>query len=338
MKNTLVRDLRPPMRVHDVFLVVEKKTAATRDGRPYVHLVLRDRTGTIRAVKWDADLQAFESIETGDYVEVRGDVSTHQDTPQIKIEAIRKHTDAVDPLDFLPQSSKDADQMMAEIFRLVESVQNPMLARLLRAFFDDQELVVRFKSAPAALKVHHAYLGGLLEHTLSVTQLCDMVSRHYPQLDRDLLVSGALLHDIGKIEEMSWTTAIQLTDSGNFVGHVVAGAMSVDRVISAIPGFDPSLRMKVLHLLLSHHGKREFGAPVLPGMRESLVLHYVEDMDAKVKMFDEAVAEGGDEPWTAFHNKFERHLYRGRREEPGGAPAEILDSDEDADYDPFADE
>ena len=311
MKSIFVQDLRQGARINDVFLVGEKRVGQSTNGAPYVHLVLRDRTGSIKAVKWEADMSEFDRIGQGDYVEANGVVTTYKNALQIRLDQCHKYDGEVDYSDFLPKTTKNVDEMMASVMSLVESVRHPQLRQLLDRLFGDPSFRDAFKSAPAARSVHHAYIGGLIEHTLSVAKLCKSIASNYPNMNRDLLVAGALLHDIGKTEEIVWETSIDYTDVGHFIGHVVAGAMKVESAIREIPDFDPDLRMEFLHLMLSHHGLREFGAPVLPSTREAIALHYIEDMDAKVNMFENAVAAPGDERWTGFHSKLERNLYRG---------------------------
>ena len=339
MKTTFVENLRPNARVRDVFLVGEKKMGlSSSNGAPYVHVTLKDRTGAIKAVKWDADLEAFADINQGDYVLAEGLVTIYKDNPQIRLDSCRKYAGATDREDFLPQTSKNIDEMLASVMDLVRSVKQLQLKALLDRFFADQPFLERFKAAPAAVSVHHAYIGGLLEHTLSVAQMCDLISAQYPELDRDLLVAGALLHDIGKTEEIAWTHSIEYTDAGHFVGHVVSGAMQVESAIASIPDFDRELKMKFLHLMLSHHGKREYGAPVLPGTREAIALHYIEDMDAKLKMFEEALADGGKERWTTHHIRFERRLYRGAPDEDKRETKDLAAGEDIEAPDAFADE
>ena len=339
MKKTFVENLASGNKIRDVFQVADKKVGqSSSNGAPYVHLALKDRTGSIKAVIWDADLDVFADINQGDYVAVEGFVSIYKNAPQIKLDSCRKYTGPIDRQDFIPRTSKNVDEMLASILKLVESVKHHQLRNLLDYFFQDTALLDQFKTAPAAVSVHHAYVGGLIEHTLSVAQLCSLVAECYQELDRDLLVAGALLHDIGKIEEISWDSLIEYTDTGHFIGHVVSGTMKVESAISAIPDFDPELKMKFLHLMLSHHGKREFGAPVLPATREAIALHYIEDMDAKLRMFEEALAEGGKERSTGYHSRFERRLYRGS---PGVERSETEDlpiQEETENSDVFADE
>ena len=322
-----------------MFLVGEKKVGlSSSNGAPYVHITLKDRTGAIKAVKWDADLEAFADINQGDYVVAEGLVTIYKDNQQIRLDSCRKYSGATDREDFLPQTSKNIDEMLASVLELARSVKQPQLKALLDRFFDDQAFLEQFKTAPAAVSVHHAFIGGLLEHTLSVAQTCDLVSAQYPELDRDMLVAGALLHDIGKIEEIGWTHSIEYTDAGHFVGHVVSGAMKVESAISNIPDFDRELKMKFVHLMLSHHGKREYGAPVLPGTREAIALHYIEDMDAKLKMFEEALADGGKERWTTHHSRFERRLYRGAPDEEKRETNGLVAGEDTEETEVFADE
>ena len=314
MKSFYVDNLRDGIRVEDVFLVSSKSIGRTQEGATFVRLKLMDRTGSIDAIKWDAPETVCSGISVDDYVQARGIVGKYKDKLQLVLDNVRKHGDKVDPTDFLPRCPKDARQMLADLRVVMATVQHPQLKALLALLFDDPEFVEKFSAAPAALKIHHAYIGGLLEHSLSVAQLCDVVALHYPEVNRDLLITAAILHDIGKIDEFAWSKSIRYTDSGHLVGHVVSGAMKVDEAAGKIPDFHPLLRMILTHMILSHHGEKEFGSPKRPKSIESIVLHRVEDLDAKVKTFAEAVAPNGHssetEMWTERHWLLDRPLLR----------------------------
>ena len=315
MKNFYVDKLREGMRVEDVFLVGGKSVGRTQDGKLFVRLKLSDRAGAIDGIKWDATEALCSSLAVDDYVSVRGIVNKYKDKLQVLIDGVRKHTEDIDPADFIPATSKDISKMLADLRTIIDTVQQPQLRGLLGYFFENAEFVAKFSTAPAAKAVHHAYIGGLLEHSLSVTQLCDLVAGHYPELDRDLLITTAALHDIGKIEEFSWTKTIQYTDAGHLVGHLVGGAMMVDAAAEELGDFHPFMRLLLKHMILSHHGEYEFGSPKRPKTMEALVLHHVEDMDAKVEMFAEAVGAPGEnadgEMWTERHWLLNRPLLKG---------------------------
>ncbi len=310
MKSSYVKDLKTNDRVRDIFYVAEKRIQFAKTGKPYVRLRLEDRTGSIWSLKWDIDPDTFDIFE-GDFILIEGLVEEYQGDKQIKFTYCKKYTDKLDPTDFLPKTDKNIDQLFESLYAIASSVQDKDLSRLLAVFLNDNDFVEQFKHAPAGCSIHHGYIGGLLEHTVSVATLADAIASHYPKINRDILVTGAILHDIGKIDEISWTKTIEFTDLGHFIGHVAAGALKIEKAIESIPGFDHEKRLQFLHLMLSHHGKREYGAPILPGTREAIVLHYIEDMDAKVKMFDEAIEEeSGTAKWTRQHKQLERSLYR----------------------------
>ena len=341
MKSTFVEDLRDGDHVDDVFLIVSKSLRTTRAGAPFVRIELRDRTGNVTAVKWDAGSEFYEKVPEETVARVIGNVRKHDGNLQIIIDQIIKPAGETDPADFLPCSARNPEEMLSELRGLILTIQNPHLQALLNKFFSDQYFVSRFASAPAAQKIHHAYIGGLLEHTLSVANLCSVAADHYTFIDRDILITGGILHDIGKIEEFSWDGVIKYTDKGRLVGHIVGGAKMVSDMIDSIEGFDPLLKIVIEHLILAHHGVPEFGAARLPQCLEAFVLHYLEDMDAKVNIIREAIKQkSGDDAglWTDKHFLFERSLFRGIPAE--NEPAEIISLEDmiDKDYDPFSDD
>jgi 3'-5' exoribonuclease len=344
MKNSYVSDLRDGARVDDFFLICSKSLGHTQDGSPYVRLKLGDRTGTIDAIKWDASETMYSGLSGDDFVWVRGTVTTYNEKLQIKIDSFRRYTDKADPADFLPRSERDIDEMLSEMLAIVASVRHPHLRELLDSFFGDQELLSKFSTAPAAQKIHHGYIGGLLEHSLSVAKMSDLAASHYPRVDRDLLVTGAILHDIGKIEEFCWDKSIKYSNTGHLVGHIVTGALMVEKAAERINGFHPLLKLTLMHMILAHHGQKDWGSPKRPKSIESLVLHYIEDLDAKVNTFQQAVGgpEAGDEAdlFTDRHWLFERPLFRGLPRSvmrPWDDEPEPSEPSE-ADHDPFAEE
>ncbi len=334
MKNTFVADLRDGTRIDDVFLVVSKSLRTTRTGSPFVRMELRDRTGCVTAVKWDAGEEFYTRIQEETVMRIIGSVSRHDGNIQIVIEQVARPTEESDPRDFLPCSSRKPEEMLSDLRKLISTVRNQQLKALLDRFFNDPSFVSRFITAPAAQKIHHAYIGGLLEHTLSVVQLCNMAASQYAFIDRDLLITGAILHDIGKIDEFSWNGVIKYTDKGRLIGHIVEGARMVRDAMDSIEGFDPLRKMVVEHLILSHHGMPEFGAARLPQCLEAFVLHYLEDMDAKINVIHEAIKRGaldGEGLWTEKHFLFDRSLFRGipagEAEEPEPSSSEDIEDE-----------
>ncbi len=287
-----VADLRIGEPVETSFLLRRCSLRKTRSGQPYLALEFCDRSGTIAARMWDDAEATVGAVSEGDYVIVEGVVESWQSAPQIKVDRLaRADADGIDPGDYLRASERDIDEMYDELLGIVETVQNEHLQALLRATFADPDVSRRFRCAPGGVLLHHAWVGGLLEHTLSVIRLAMKAADHYPEIDCDLLVTGACLHDLGKIWELSYDQSFDYTEDGRLVGHLVLESTWLARQIDAIDGFPVSLRRHVLHLLASHHGKHEHGAPVQPATREALVLHYVDDLDSKMGAMEAAIAE-----------------------------------------------
>lgn len=346
MKRFYVGNLREGSKIEDVFLVASKSIATTRTGSPYLRMRLADRTGEIEAVKWEVTETETARLKEDDYIFISATASTYRDSLQLTIDSLRKWSDEVDPADFLRCSTKNVDEMMTQLRELLENVSNPHLKRLLGSFFDDDEFSLQFQQAPAAKTNHHACVGGLLEHTLSVTKMCVELAKLYPQLDKDLLLTGAALHDIGKVEEFSWTGSIKYSEAGVLVGHLVGGAMMVKKAADEIEDFDPLLSIALQHLILSHHGSREYGSPKLPKSIEALALHCADDLDAMIAMFEKAIEDsdgnGDSGLFTKRHFLLQRLIFKGHRrqeEDQKQEPTEEVNLDSfTADYDPFADD
>lgn len=343
MKNWYVSGLQDGTRVDDVFLVVAKSMGYTHDGSPFMRLKLSDRTGVIDAIKWDVSEDTGYEVSNDQFLKIRGVVTTYNGKQQVKIDSFRPYNDKIDPTDFLPRAERDIEEMLAELMKFVRAVEHPQLKALLDYFFSDQNFLSRYSSAPAAQKIHHAYIGGLLEHSLSVAVLCDFVASHYSGIDKDLLMTGAILHDIGKIEEFCWDKSIRYSDAGHLVGHVVGGATMIGNAIDNIKDFQPLLKLVLIHMILSHHGQKDWGSPKRPKCLESIILHYVEDLDAKVNTFQLAAGKGEpvDEKnlWTERHWVFDRPLFKGLPRSTTDSSSEAsFTNDDESDYDPFADE
>ncbi len=315
MAKVLVEELEPGMTVESAFVVKRKALMDFRNkpGR-YLALTLADRTGEVTARMWDNADAAAKQFDEGDVVEVTGKVDRYQGSTQIIIQKLRKLPEAdIDAAEFIPTSPADPKEMLAIIRDAISRVTNPYLKELLDKFFNDEAFVADFITSPAGRALHHAYIGGLAEHTATLVKACEALCEIYPDIDRDLLLCGAILHDIGKIQELSCGTTIDYTDAGRLVGHVTLGAETVVRRAEAIEGFPESLRMILWHLLISHHGQREWGAPVEPMTLEALVLHYLEYMDSRVNMFraSRKAAEGTGRTWSDWDRGLERYLYLG---------------------------
>lgn len=312
MKTCYISNLRDGDLIDDVFLICSKSFSMTQNGAQYARIRLADRSGQIEAMHWDAGDSAYAGIAVDDYVQVRGQVSMYRDKLQIRIDSLRKYNDNVDPADFLPVCPKDRIKLRQELMKKVESVEHPHLRKLLSMFFDDEKFVEVFCAAPAASKVHHAYIGGLLEHAVSVAELCDVICGCRPEINRDLLITGALLHDMGKTEELSWSRSIKYTDNGQLLGHIMIGASMVEHAAEKIADFHPMLKMLLVHMILSHHGETEYGSPKRPKCLEALVLHFVDDIDAKINSFQQAVSSiENNGSWTERNWVFDRPLFKG---------------------------
>jgi 3'-5' exoribonuclease len=263
------------------FAVSAKSVRSKKDGSLYFALILSDGTGQAEARMWEtADAGEFEA---GDIVKVRGQVSRYQERFQISVERIRRAEPGEFVLsDFLPRTERDVDELWAELNRYIESFTDPHLKSLLRLFLDDGEIAAALREAPAAKSMHHAWIGGLLEHVVSLLGICDLAAKYY-SVHRDLLLTGAVLHDIGKLQELRWGTSFDYTVEGQLLGHITIGVGMIEQRIAALPDFPPALRMLVSHMVLSHHGRYEFGSPKLPMIPEALLLHYLDDMDAKMQ-------------------------------------------------------
>ena len=280
------------------FLVLAKQQRTTKQNKPYLSLTLGDKTGPIEGRVWElGDPRIAKDFERGDMVKVRGSVSRYDDRAQVKVDQLRKALEGeADKMDMLPATSCDVAALWTALQAVVASITNPDLKRLLEALLDDPALAQAYRLAPAARQLHHAWLGGLLEHVVSLLGLADRVASHYPMLDRDLLVTGVILHDIGKIRELSWDTGFDYTVEGVLLGHIQMGVDLAEKTIAGLPGFPDRLRTLVLHMILSHHGKLEFGSPKLPMIPEALVLNFVDDLDAKMQAmaseFEKSAREG----------------------------------------------
>ena len=280
------------------FLVLAKQQRTTRSNKPYLNLILGDKTGQIEGRVWDpGDPRIAKDFERGDMVKVRGSFSRYEDRAQVKVDQLRKALAAeADKMDMLPATSCDVSALWARLEASVESLANADQKRLLKALLADSAMAQAYREAPAARQLHHAWLGGLLEHVVSLLGMADRVAAHYALLDRDLLVAGVILHDIGKIRELVWETGFDYTVEGVLLGHIQMGVDLVEKTIAGLPGFPDRLRTLVLHMILSHHGKLEFGSPKLPMIPEALVLNFLDDLDAKMQAmtseFEKSAREG----------------------------------------------
>jgi len=301
MKDIFVSDLAgfEDGRVFDgFFLLLSRQQRSTKTNKPYLNLILSDKTGQLEGRVWDpTDPRIAKDIDKGDIVKARGCVSRFDDRLQMKIEQLRRASAGeTDKADMLPATTYDVDELWRELMGFVESFTEPNLKLLLTTLLGDPALAQAYREAPAARQLHHAWLGGLLEHVVSLLKLADRVAPNYPLLHRDLLLTGVVLHDIGKVRELAWDVCFEYTVEGTLLGHIQMGMELVEKTIDSLPGFPPRLRTLVLHMILSHHGKLEFGSPKLPMIPEALVLNFVDDLDAKMQAmaseFEKSAREG----------------------------------------------
>jgi len=308
------------LTVSGIFFVMEKNLLETRKGEPYLALHLYDRTGGIEARVWDRAVEFSRYFEKGDYVQVEGISHIFNSRIQVRVTSIESIPQSgVDIAEFLPRTRFCVDEMWRDLKQCSRNIKDKELRGLVRAILEDQWIQNGMKNAPAGKRMHHAYIGGLLEHTLSVTRLARLVSRHYPWLDADLLLTGAILHDVGKIEEFSFDSPpIDYTDKGRLVGHLVLGVDIVKRFL-VLTGMDKESEKSrlLIHIILSHHGQKEFGSPVLPMTEEALCLHYIDDLDAKLNFLQglkEPLKEEQGYNWTEYQRLLERpFLLQGAR-------------------------
>ncbi|MCR4937006.1 MAG: HD domain-containing protein, partial [Lachnospiraceae bacterium] len=299
-----VKDMEEGNKVKGIYYCKSKISTETKTGKPYDNIELQDKTGAVNGKVWEPYSPGIKEYEAGDFVEITGEVKLFNNAKQLHVSGLRVCTDdEYDPADYMPVTKKNIDEMYGQLLVLVDSVDDKYLKQLLEAFFKDPEFEMIFRKASAAKTVHHAFIGGLLQHSLSVATICDSMSRWYPVLDRDLLVSCALLHDIGKTRELAPFPQNDYTDEGQLVGHIITGSQMAMEKMNAIEGFPVKRRNEVIHLILAHHGELEFGSPKKPALIEALALSMADNMDAKIETFSEAIEASDSKDWMGF-NKF----------------------------------
>jgi 3'-5' exoribonuclease len=312
MKTAYVTDLLTEQTITSFFLVHEKEVRNTREGRAYLRLELGDRSGTVEARMWEQFEVAAKDIHRDDFVKVQARVEVYRNRPQLAIVQVRiARPEEIDIADYLPHTSGDIEKMWSQLQSYAESIGNPWLKKLVAQLLGDAGVARCYKRAPAAKVMHHAYLGGLLEHVVSLCGAAQLVATHYPELDVDLLFTAAILHDIGKLEELCYERSIAYTTQGQLLGHIVMELETVTRAIDKIDGFPPALKTVVQHLLISHHGEYEFGSPKLPMIREAMVFHYLDDLDSKMAAIRVALATpSGDDEWSSYSSALGRKFLR----------------------------
>jgi 3'-5' exoribonuclease len=330
MKSPYVREMKPNQVVTTTFLVHVKDVRQKKSGDPYLSLLLGDRTGEVDAKMWDNVADVMDTFDRDDFVKVKGLLQIFQNRPQLTIHKMARVLDSdVDFGDYFPASARDPMEMFAELRGIVACIGNPHLRDLLNAFLDDEPLARMYRTAPAAKSVHHAWLGGLIEHVLSVCTLGKTMAAHYPYIDLDLLLTGAILHDVGKIAELTYERSFGYSAEGQLLGHIVIGLRLLHEKLQRFPEFPPKLRVLVEHLLVSHHGEMEFGSPKIPLFPEALLLHFLDNLDSKMECMRKMVATDRhvEGCFTGYSSALDRAVLKTARylEEETQAPESIAD-------------
>ncbi len=312
MKTPFVSDLNSEQSITTFFLVHEKEIRNTREGKPYLRLELGDRSGTIEARMWDQFDVAAKGISRDDFVKVSARVEIYRNKPQLSLQQLRlAKPEEVDLADFLPHTKEDVGKLYTQLQEFAASIANPWLKNLVTGIISDPAIAAKYKRAPAAKVMHHAYLGGLLEHVIGLCGLAKQIAAHYPELDVDLLLTAAILHDVGKLDELCYERAIGYTVEGQLLGHIMMEFETVSKAMDVIEGFPANLKTVVQHLLISHHGQYEFGSPKLPMIREAMAFHYMDDLDSKLAAARAALAVDTGEPeWSAYSGALGRKFLR----------------------------
>jgi 3'-5' exoribonuclease len=313
LKKICVADIKDRDMVDAVFLVKEKILAMAKNGKPYLTLKLMDKTGELDAKVWDNADEVGALFDKNDFLAVRAKASVYLGKMQLILSELKRvPEEQVHLADFLPETDRDISLMEQELHALVASLRDPDLQRLLNSFFCDCELIAQFRLAPAAKGMHHVYLGGLLEHSLAVAKLVDAMAPLYEGLNRDLLIAGALLHDVGKVREMTYLRSFDYTDEGKLIGHITIGAEMLQERISSLPGFPVELGMLLKHMILSHHGQYEYGSPKRPKTMEATILNYLDDLDSKINGIRTHIRKEPDNPsrWTSYHRLYDRYFFK----------------------------
>lgn len=306
-----IKNLRDGERVSGIYLCKHRQTAMTKNGKPYDNVSLQDKTGVLDGKIWDPNSYGIEEFGDLDYVEIMGDIVTFNGALQLNIKRARKvHEGEYDPKDYLPVSEKNIEDMYGELMDYVRSIRNVWLRQLLELYYvKDAEFVKAFKFSSAAKSVHHGFVGGLLEHTLSVTNLCAYFCKAYPILNRDLLIAAAILHDAGKTRELSAFPLNDYTDDGQLLGHIMIGAEMVHDGAAKLPGFPKKLEAELKHCILAHHGELEYGSPKKPALAEALALNLADNTDARMETMKEIFANAGEEKgWLGYNRIFESNI------------------------------
>ena len=325
MKRQFARQLEEGEKVDDLFVLTARTASQTRMGKPYLRLTVADRTGELKGVCWEPGREVDADTAVGDAVRIKGRMQSYNGSLQLAVGKMTRCADAVDPSDFLPTAARrDPQRDFDELVALTAEFKDPWLRRLLDAFWADEDFVRQFKTAPAAKKIHHAYVGGLVIHCLSMARWARFAGEHYEGVDVDLLTAGAILHDVGKTRELECRLQIDYSDSGRLLSHIVIGCQMIDEKVAELPGFPEQTSLLLKHMVVSHHGERAFGSPEPPKTIEAVLLHFIDEIDSKVNgIRDFAAADDGNAPWTAYHRLWERQFYLGGKPEAGSGAKDI---------------
>ncbi|MGR3177924.1 MAG: 3'-5' exoribonuclease YhaM family protein [Candidatus Anammoxibacter sp.] len=313
MPNILISDLKSGNTVNQVFLVQKSEVRTTKTGSFYITAQLADRTGTIAARVWNASNDQIDIFGGNDILNVKGRVESFQNNLQLIVDTFSTVDEStLDLQTLLPSTDKDVMVLMAELKEMLFTTKNPHILQLFTIFFEDDEFCKKLSTAPAAVQYHHAYLGGLLEHIVSVLKLATSILPNYPEMDKDLLFAGIFFHDIGKVKELSYSKAFKYTDEGMLIGHLISGVKMINEKVRQIKDFPDDLLHVIEHLVLSHHGEYEWGSPKLPMTVEAIALHYLDNLDAKIFAFNKAITNDNNpnSNWTEYNRMFERRLYK----------------------------
>lgn len=308
-----IETLREGERIQEIYLCRQRTTAMTKTGKEYENVILQDKTGSLDAKIWDPHSMGIDEFDALDYVEVNGDVTVFNGQTQLSIKRARKISETdVDPTNYLPCTNKNIDEMMMELTKFIAGVNNPYYKQVLtKLFIDNTEFAEAFKKHSAAKSVHHGFIGGLLEHTLSVAKMCDFFAKQYPILNRDLLMTSAICHDIGKVYELSDFPMNDYTDAGQLLGHIVMGSEMLGKIMDSIPDFPTKLKSELKHCILAHHGELEYGSPKKPALIEAMALNLADNADAKIETMTELLnsnSSASSDQWLGYNRLLETNV------------------------------
>ncbi len=316
MKSQYIGDLQPNQQVNGVFLVQAKEVRQKKSGEPYLSLQLADKSGDVEAKMWDNVAETMDTFDRDDFVIVKGVTQVYQNRLQITVHRILPADQReIDFADFFPASQRNADEMLAELRGVITSIKDDDIRALLESVFADEMVAAKFKTAPAAKAIHHAWLGGLIEHVLSLCRLAEFAAAHYKNVDRDLLLAGVILHDIGKIDELNYERGFSYSDDGQLLGHIHIAILLLAEHFRKFPAFPPKKRKLIEHMILSHHGELEFGSPKVPLFAEALLLHHLDNLDSKMECMRNAVEKDNyvEGSWTAYSAALDRSVLKKTR-------------------------